>query len=140
MHLVAYSAIKANLNVRYHRLSALLELISVNRIQGTYKSFANSYKNIDVLIIDDFGLSPINVNASRELLDIIDDRVKVKTTIISSQYPIQNWYGLIEDKTVSDAIMDRMVNSSIIIELSGESMRKLLADTTESIDSHGQGG
>lgn len=93
-----------------------------------------------MLIIDDFGLSPINVNASRELLDIIDDRIKVKATIISSQYPIQNWYGLIEDKTVSDAIMDRVVNSSTVIELTGESMRKLLTDSTESTDKQGQGG
>ncbi len=132
MHLIAYRAIKANLNVRYHRLSNLLELIVIHRQQGTYRSFANSYKNIDLLVIDDFGLSPINLNASRELLDIIDDRVKLKSTIISSQYPIQSWYGLIEDKTVSDAIMDRLINSSISIELKGESMRKILSDTTES--------
>ncbi len=78
----------------------------------------------DLLIIDDWGLSPITVNGSRELLEIIDDRCDAKSTIISSQLPIELWHSAIEDKTAADAIIDRFANLAIEVCLTGESMRR----------------
>ena len=79
-------------------------------LDGTYRTFVSKLFKTDLLIIDDWGLSPITVNGSRELLEIIDDRCDTKSTIISSQLPIELWHSAIEDKTAADAIIDRFAN------------------------------
>ncbi|EQD73487.1 IstB-like ATP-binding protein domain protein, partial [mine drainage metagenome] len=69
------AAIRANATVRYFKCSTLLERIGTARLDGSYRSFVTKLSRIDVVVIDDWGLSPITVNGARELLDIIDDRV-----------------------------------------------------------------
>lgn len=113
--------------VRYFKCSGLLERIGTSRLDGTYRSFASKLAQVDLLIIDDWGLSPISVNSSRELLDILDDRSQVSSTIISSQLPLKEWYEVMEEQTVADAVLDRLVHNAIKIDLKGESMRKLKA-------------
>jgi DNA replication protein DnaC len=129
---IAHSAIVADHTVRYFRLSHLLELIAVARADGTYKSFLSKLRSKDVVIIDDFGLAPIASRGSRELLDILDERIGIASTIIASQLPINSWYQSFEDQTVADAILDRLVHDSLRLEMKGESMRKLLAHRDES--------
>ena len=114
--------------VRYYRLSVLLEEVAIARGDGSYKHLASRLRSKDLLIIDDFGLAPIPSRRSRELLDLLDDRVGVTSTIIASQLPMADTYRSFEDPTVADAILDRIVHSSITVELKGESMRKRLAE------------
>ena len=78
----------------------------------------------DVFIIDDFGLEVLDHKTSLMLLEILEDRICRKTTIIASQLPFEKWYDVISDKTVADAIIDRLNNTSHKITLHGESMRK----------------
>lgn len=114
--------------VRYYRLSVLLEEVAIARGDGSYKHLASRLRSKDLLIIDDFGLAPIPSRGSRELLDLLDDRVGVTSTIIASQLPMADTYRSFEDPTVADAILDRIVHSSITLELKGDSMRKRLAE------------
>lgn len=81
-------------------------------------------KPIGGLIIDDFGLEVLDHKTSLMLLEILEDRIGKKTTIVASQLPYEKWYDVITEKTIADAIMDRLINSSHKIALHGESMRK----------------
>jgi DNA replication protein DnaC len=81
---------------------------------------------MDVLIMDDFGLKPMDGKTRNILFDVIDDRNGKKSTIITSQMPVKEWYDCIGDPTLADAIMDRLVNGSFRIEMQGESMRKTI--------------
>lgn len=119
------AAIRSNATVRYFKCSTLLERIGAARLDGSYRSFVAQLSRINVVIIDDWGLSPITVNGARELLDIIDDRVGVSSLIIASQLPLSSWYQAMEERTVADGVLDRIVHNSIKVELSGESMRKI---------------
>jgi len=78
----------------------------------------------DLLIIDDFGMQPLDEMSRMMLLEIIEDRHQNSSTIIASQLPVEKWYDVIGESTVADAILDRLVHTSHRIELSGESMRK----------------
>jgi DNA replication protein DnaC len=119
------AAIRNNATVRYFKCSTLIERIGTARLDGSYRSFVSKLSHIDVMIIDDWGLSPITVNGARELLDIIDDRVGTSSLVIASQLPLSSWYQTMEEGTVADAVLDRVVHNSIKVELSGESMRKV---------------
>jgi len=79
---------------------------------------------MDLLILDDFGLQSFDNYARNALMDIIEDRFNVKSTIVSSQIPVSAWYAIIGEGTIADAILDRLVNSSHRITLKEESMRK----------------
>ncbi len=78
----------------------------------------------DLLILDDFGLQPIDDQSRLILLEIIEDRYDIKSTIITSQLPVGSWYEVINEKTIADAIMDRLIHKVYRIHLKGESMRK----------------
>ena len=84
----------------------------------------NKIEKKDVFIIDDFGLEVLDHKTSLMLLEILEDRIGKKTTIIASQLPYEKRYDVITEKTIADAIMDRLINSSHKIALHGESMRK----------------
>ncbi len=79
---------------------------------------------MDLLIMDDFGLKPMDPKTRNILFDVIDERHAKKSTIITSQIPVKDWYDCVGDPNLSDAIMDRIVNGSFRIEMQGESMRK----------------
>ena len=78
-----------------------------------------------MLILDDFGTSTISTDDATNLFEIIEDRTEINSTIITSQLPVSNWYDYLNNDTVADAILDRIIHSSHRIELEGESMRKL---------------
>ena len=115
-------------SVKYFKLSQLQELIGISRLDGTYRQLSMKLKNLELMIIDDFGISPIGLSASRELLDLLDERNGYHSTLIASQIPPANWHNLIEDQSVADAIIDRVIHDSILISLEGESMRKTRAN------------
>lgn len=91
---------------------------------GSYVREINRIEKHDLLILDDFGLAPLDGIARMMLLEIIEDRHNRKSTIISSQLPVAKWYEVIGESTIADAVLDRMVHSAHRIELKGDSLRK----------------
>ncbi|MEQ9303460.1 MAG: IS21-like element helper ATPase IstB [Marinoscillum sp.] len=108
----------------YHVTGRLLNKLKLSKVDGTYIKELKKITSAKLLLLDDFGLQAID-NQSREiLLDIVDDRYGQASTIISSQIPVSAWYDVIGESTIADAILDRLVNSSHRINLTGESLRK----------------
>lgn len=110
--------------VRYFNCRKLFEILKTARADGSYQSFIRKLERQDLIILDDFGLEPIDGNARLGLLEIIEDRHGRRTTLIASQLPVAKWHEVIGEKTIADAILDRVVHSAQRIELKGESMRK----------------
>jgi len=81
-----------------------------------------------LLVIDDFGLAAVTGKQYRDLLEILDDRHGLGSTLITSQFPVDEWHGVINDATVADAILDRLVHNAYRLKLEGESIRKNLAN------------
>ena len=98
------------------------------KADGSYVRTLQRLSKIQVLIIDDLGLADMTIQDSRDLLEILDDRVGTRSTIIASQIPVEHWHETLADPTVADAIMDRVIHTSHRIKLTGESMRKALAN------------
>lgn len=109
----------------YFNAQKLFPQLNIFKADGTYLKQISRIERHDLLIIDDFGLKPLDTNARMMLLEIIEDRHGRRSTIIASQLPISKWHEIIGDSTVADAILDRMVHASHRIELKGESMRKM---------------
>lgn len=120
-----FACCKSPYNVIYYRLPVLLDEISIRRDKGNYKKFIRKLIKIDLLIIDDLGLSSISINESREILEILEERNRRKSVILVSQLPFNKWYEMFKDPTIADAIIDRIAYNSYKIELKGESMRKV---------------
>lgn len=108
----------------YYKTSKLMETLKLAKVNGTYLKTLKKLQKVPLLILDDFGLHPFDSTSREALMDLVEDRDQNAATIIASQIPVANWHELIEEGTVADAILDRLVNSSHRIELSGESMRK----------------
>jgi DNA replication protein DnaC len=88
----------------------------------------NKFAKAKLLIIDDFGLAPLSDPERRELLEVIEDRQGLSSTIIVSQVPIENWHESIGDPTIADAILDRLIHNAHKFDLDGDSMRKRLME------------
>ncbi len=108
----------------YFNTQKLFPQLNIFKADGSYLKQISRIERHDLLILDDFGLQPLDNNARLMLLEIIEDRHGRKSTIIASQLPVNKWYEIIGDSTVADAILDRLVHTSHRIELKGESMRK----------------
>ncbi|MEA3353764.1 MAG: IS21-like element helper ATPase IstB [Campylobacterota bacterium] len=121
-------AIIDGFQVYYIRMATLLEDIKLARIDGSYTKLINKYSRYKLLIIDDFGVTPISSDDTTNLFEIIELRSELSSTIITSQLPVRDWYGYLNNNTAADAILDRISNTSHRIELEGESMRKIKSD------------
>lgn len=111
--------------VYYIRIATLLEDIKVARIDGTYTNLIKRFARYKLLIIDDFGISPISCDDTTNLFEIIEARSEQNSTIITSQLPVKDWYGYLNNNTAADAILDRIASTSHRVELEGESMRRI---------------
>lgn len=120
-------AIRHGYSVYYTRLSRLLEDLETARADGSLPNLRNRISKKNLLIIDDWALSPLTASGRQELLEIIDDRIGKGSLIITSQLPVEQWHVYLGEATIADAILDRIVHRSHKIELNGESMRKLQA-------------
>ncbi len=129
---LAHKACLEGFTARYERLSRLLESIQIARADGTYPKLVASLAKIDILLIDDFCLVPIVGNGRNDLLDILEDRSGRRSTIVTSQLPVNEWHGAIGDDTLADAILDRIVHNGHRITLKGDSMRKKRTPKIES--------
>lgn len=121
---IGYCACQKGLRVMYRNTARLLGELKVSRANNNILKDMKKLQKADLLILDDFALSPMDNITRNILMDIIDDRYVSKSTILSSQIPVDTWYDAIGEQTVADAILDRIVHGSIRIELYGESMRK----------------
>ncbi len=112
--------------VAYFNTQKLLMKTKMARAEGTiFKLFENLSKT-SLLILDDFGLTHLEKQQQLDLMEMIEDRHAKQSTIIASQLPVSNWFDVIGEETIADAILDRLVHTSHRIELKGESLRKSL--------------
>lgn len=110
--------------VRYYNMSKLFTSLKMSKADNSYLKEINRIEKQDLLILDDFGLHPIDPTTRIALLEIIEDRHGKSSTIIASQVPVNKWHELLGEQTIADAILDRIIHTSNRIELQGESMRK----------------
>ncbi len=122
------AACRQGLKVRYYRMPRLLQDLEKAKGDGSFGSFLHALSRVDLLILDDWGLTPLTLAEARDLLEVIDERSMQRSTLISSQLPLENWHKALGDPTVADAILDRLVHNSYKINLKGESMRKVIAE------------
>ena len=108
----------------YCRLPRLVFELALSRADGTYLKALAALAKVELLIIDDWGLVTLDAQASADVMDVIDDRSGVRSTIVTSQLPVSEWHSLIADASIADALLDRLVHRAVRIDLKGESMRK----------------
>lgn len=121
---LGYEACQKGLKVLYASTNRLMGLLKMAKAKGNILQELKKIERTDLLILDDFGMQPFDAQSRMNLMDVIEDRYGKKSTIITSQIPVRDWYDVIGDKTMADAIMDRVVHQAIRIELFGESLRK----------------
>jgi len=117
-------ACRQGLATRYVRLPRLLEQLRISHGDGSYARLMVQLLKTDLLILDDWGMQPLDASQRQDLMEVIEDRHGRKSTMIASQLPVKHWHDYIGEATVSDAILDRLLHGSHRLELSGESMRK----------------
>lgn len=121
---LGHQACQLGYRVNYFIAQKLFTMLRMSKADESYIKQIKRIEKQDLIIIDDFGMQPLDDKTRMMLLEIIEDRNQSRSTIIASQVPIDKWYDIIGESTVADAILDRLVHTSHRIELSGESMRK----------------
>lgn len=121
---LGHQACQLSYKVSYFNMQKLIQQLVLSRADGTVLRLLSKIAKSQLLILDDFGLKPLDNQQRLDLLDIVEDRHQKMATIIVSQLPLTNWYDVIGESTVADAILDRLIHTAHRIELSGESMRK----------------
>lgn len=110
--------------VFYASTAKLISQLKIAKAKGTILTELKRIERADLLILDDFGMQTFDSQGSGIMMDIIENRHQRRSTMITSQVPVKNWHGIIGEKTVADAILDRLVHHSLRVELFGESIRK----------------
>jgi DNA replication protein DnaC len=121
---MGYQACTKGKRVAYFSLPKLLSKLKSDKLDGSFRKEMDRIENKNLLILDDWGLTPLDTAARLALLQIIEDRHSRYSTIITSQLPISAWHQYINENTVADAILDRIIHQAHRIELKGESLRK----------------
>lgn len=124
---LARRAISLGFTTKYFRLSSLLEEIKMARIDGSYTKTLTKIAKFKLLILDDFGVTPLKADELNDLFEIIEERMFDGSIIITAQLPIKEWHAYLGNETLADAMMDRLIHTAHTIELKGDSMRKMLA-------------
>jgi DNA replication protein DnaC len=110
--------------VLYTRLPRLIDELALAKGDGRIAARMKSLARVDLLILDDWGLEPLDGNARHHLLEILEDRYGRRSTLVTSQLPVARWHELIGDPTYADAILDRLVHNAHRVEMSGDSLRR----------------
>jgi DNA replication protein DnaC len=121
---LAQQAARSGFTVLYTRAPRLLEELRVAHGDGSFARRLAQLARIDLLAIDDFAIAPITAAERNDLLELLDDRVGTRATLITSQLPVTAWHEWLNDPTLADAILDRIVHGAHKIALKGESMRR----------------
>jgi DNA replication protein DnaC len=117
-------ACRDNRSVLYQRVPRLFEDLALARGDGRHARLIRALGRADLLILDDWGLQPLDAAARHDLLEILEDRYGRRSTVITSQLPVDRWHEIIGDPTYADAILDRLVHNAHRVELNGESLRR----------------
>jgi DNA replication protein DnaC len=128
---LSHKACREGFTVRYVRLPRLFRELTLAKGDGRYSKLIKDLTKADLLVLDDLGLSRLNDEQRRDLLEILEERYERRSTILTSQFPVEHWHDLIGDPTIADAILDRLVHNAYKLNLKGESMRKRQKALTE---------
>jgi DNA replication protein DnaC len=128
---LAQQACRKGYRAMYRRASRLTDELTLARADGTYARMLARIARVDVLVIDDWGLTPIRDQERRDLYEIMEDRHALRSTIMTSQLPPSSWHDHVGDATVADAILDRLFSSAHRIVLKGPSRRKNKEESSE---------
>lgn len=123
--------IRKGISVLYKRLSRLLEELEVARADGSLSKLRLKIAKYQLLILDDWAVSPISARGRQDLLEVIDDRSGHGAIAITSQIPVEQWHEWLGEPTIADAILDRLIHRAHVIKLHGESMRKIKESIVE---------
>ena len=121
---LGHKACRDNRSVLYQRIPRLFEDLALARGDGRHPRLLRSFGRADLLILDDWGLEPLDAAARHDLLEILEERYGRRSTIITSQLPVDRWHEIIGDPTYADAILDRLIHNAHRVELAGDSMRR----------------
>ena len=127
-------ACRDGFSVLYKRAPRLFADLAQARGEGRHARLMSSLERTNLIILDDWGPEPLNVEQRRDLLEIVDDRHGRASTIVTSQLPVAHWHEHIGNPTIADAVLDRLVHAAHRIELKGESLRKLRAAKASGLD------
>ncbi len=126
---LGHKACREDFSVVYHRAPRLFATLALARGDGRYARMLKALARTDLLILDDWGPEKLNDEQRRDLLEIVEDRYERRSTIVTSQVPVDHWYEIIGNPTIADAILDRLVHNAYRIDLKGESLRKTRQST-----------
>jgi DNA replication protein DnaC len=132
---LANRACRMGFSAFYIRIPKLFHELALARADGSYSKIMKKLTKSRVLILDDLGLAPMSAQERRDLLEVVEDRHGLASTIVLAQLPLENWHENIRDPTIADAVLDRLVHTAHKINLKGESMRKLRSSLTNQKDS-----
>lgn len=118
------AACRQGLSVVYTRAPRLFEELRIAHGDGSFGKRLLALAKTDLLILDDWGLAPLGQAERNDLLEVLDDRVGTRATLITSQLPVEHWHAYLNDPTLADAILDRVLHAAHKLVLSGESQRK----------------
>ena len=121
---LAQQACRLGYSARYVRLPRLLPELALARADGRYPKLLRDYAKTQLLILDDWGLAPLTAEGRRDLLELLEDRYNHQSTVVTSQLPVATWHAYLNEPTLADAILDRLVHNAYTLNLTGESMRK----------------
>lgn len=127
----AHKACLQGFSARYYRLLHLLHDTTIAYREGKLPRFLETLSKVNILIVDDFGMMPMDNEQKRLLLEILEHRYEQNSTLLTSQLPVQQWYEYLNDPLIADALLDRIVHQAEKISLTGESMRKMKTKITE---------
>jgi DNA replication protein DnaC len=128
---IGHQACRDNRSVLYVRFTRLLDELALARGDGRIASRLKSLASVELLILDDWGLQPLDAQARHDLLEILEDRYGRKSTVVTSQLPTASWHHAIGDSTYADAILDRLLHNAHRVELEGESLRRTRASIND---------
>ena len=120
---LAHQGARSGFSVLYTRAARLFDELQVAHGDGSFSRRMVQLAKLDLLVIDDFAISPMSAPQRNDLLEVLDDRIGARSTLITSQLPVKAWHTYLDDPTVADAILDRIVHSSHKIALKGKSLR-----------------
>ena len=121
---LAHQACREGFSVLYLRLPRLLQDLAIARGDGRYPKLLATLAKTDLLVLDDWGLAQFTPDNQRDLLEVLEDRYASRSTLVTSQLPIEKWHDILGDPTFADAILDRLVHNAYKLKLKGASMRK----------------
>jgi DNA replication protein DnaC len=127
---LAQNACRNGYTALYYRLPRLLHELSIAKADGRYSNLLRSIARTDLLVLDDWGLSKFIKEQRHDLLEILEDRNGLRSTLVTSQLPVKHWHEIIADPTLADAILDRFIHNAYKLNLEGDSMRKKLSKLT----------